>query len=484
MTDPAEQRGWQAAVTAPFESPPKSWGAQRDLRATINLPAIGIAHFGMDGDFLLVSDQFCNMLGYSRADLLSRTFQEITFPAEGPTYVTLTAELAADLIPSYRVEKLIVRLDGSASWLRVTVSAVRQEGGGLGFFLAIAEDISDQKANEQARREAEDRLHAALEASQTGTFRWDIRANQLDWDESLDRLLGWQPGQPARSLEQFVTIVHPEDRARVVEAYWLCAGDGADFDQEFRVVRPDGLVCWLRGRGRTFCDADGTSLYTTGACTDVTEHRRMEDELRVQEAQFRTLANAIPQLAWMTDSSGWIYWYNQRWFEYTGTTLEEVQGWGWQKVHHPDHVKRVVESISRSFATREPWEDTFPLRGKDGRYRWFLSRALPMHDAQNRLVGWFGTNTDITERLEAERAVRDSEARLRRITDSGIIGVFHWTLAGEITDANDEFCRMFGWSRQDVQAGLDWQKLTPPEFREIDRLKEKEVVERGAVALW
>jgi PAS domain S-box-containing protein len=105
----------------------------------------------------------------------------------------------------------------------------------------------------------------------------------------------------------------------------------------------------------------------------------------------------------MTDEKGWIYWYNKRWYDYTGTTLEEMEGWGWQKVHHPDHVKRVVDKISQHFQTGEDWEDTFPLLGKDGTYRWFLSRATPIRDENSKVLRWFGTNTDITERLQLEQ---------------------------------------------------------------------------------
>lgn len=79
-----------------------------------------------------------------------------------------------------------------------------------------------------------------------------------------------------------------------------------------------------------------------------------------------------------------------------------MEGWGWRKVHHPDHVERVVQGIQRSWDTGEPWEDTFPLRGADGEYRWFLSRATPLRDAQGRVTRWFGTNTDITEKQKLE----------------------------------------------------------------------------------
>ena len=133
--------------------------------------------------------------------------------------------------------------------------------------------------------------------------------------------------------------------------------------------------------------------------------------LRANEQQFHMLADSIPQLAWMADSRGWIFWYNQRWFDYTGSTLEEMQGWGWQKVHHPEHVERVVERIRRSFETGEIWEDTFPLRGRDGNYRWFLSRAIPIHDDHGKVARWFGSNTDVTDQRNAEEALRDADRR-------------------------------------------------------------------------
>lgn len=87
--------------------------------------------------------------------------------------------------------------------------------------------------------------------------------------------------------------------------------------------------------------------------------------LRESETRFRALTDNIPQLAWMAEGSGWIFWYNQRWFDYTGTTLEEMQGWGWEKVHHPDYVANVVKKVSECFRTGRAWEDTFPLRGTE-----------------------------------------------------------------------------------------------------------------------
>lgn len=127
--------------------------------------------------------------------------------------------------------------------------------------------------------------------------------------------------------------------------------------------------------------------------------------------QFHQLADNIAQLAWMTDAEGAIYWYNERWFTYTGSTMAEMKGWGWKSVHHPDHIERVVEKFKRHVESGEPWEDTFPLRGEDGHYRWFLSRAFPLRNAEGKVVRWFGTNTDITEQLRAQQVLREAAER-------------------------------------------------------------------------
>jgi PAS domain S-box-containing protein len=142
-----------------------------------------------------------------------------------------------------------------------------------------------------------------------------------------------------------------------------------------------------------------------------------EEALREAGERFRTLANNISQLAWMADEKGDIFWYNQRWFDYTGTTLEEMSGLGWQKVHHPDHVQQVATKIIKCFQSGEVWEDTFPLRGRDGNYRWFLSQAVPIRDPEGKVRRWFGTSTDITERKQSEEHLVRTVGELERSND-------------------------------------------------------------------
>jgi PAS domain S-box-containing protein len=145
------------------------------------------------------------------------------------------------------------------------------------------------------------------------------------------------------------------------------------------------------------------------------EERVQERSLQLgqSEAQFRNLANSIPQLAWMADAAGQGVWYNQRWCEFTGCSHDDLVESGWAHFRHPDHVERVLKGISESIEANSAWEDTFPLRNAAGEYRWFLWRAVPLLDSDGRLARWFGTGTDVTEQIKAEGQIRSLNAQLQ-----------------------------------------------------------------------
>ncbi|TWJ14317.1 PAS domain-containing hybrid sensor histidine kinase/response regulator [Geobacter argillaceus] len=185
------------------------------------------------------------------------------------------------------------------------------------------------------------------------------------------------------------------------------------------------------------------------ALIDITERKQAEEELHESEERFRTLADAIPQLCWIANADGWIFWYNQRWYEYTGTTPQQMEGWGWQSVHDPEVLPQVLERWKTSIATGKPFDMVFPLRGSDGLFRPFLTRVMPQCAQDGKVVRWFGTNTDITERELAEeelrRAKKTAEAANRaksqflanmshelRTPMTGILGMLQLVLEKEL----------------------------------------------------
>ncbi len=263
---------------------------------------------------------------------------------------------------------------------------------------AVALQRAEAFARERASR---DRLEVALRAANMGTWDWDLRSNCVAWSPELEAIHGFEPGSFGTNLDVYFGHLHPQDAERVRTEIAASLQTG-ELHLEYRGIRPDGEERWFEARGQVTRDPGGHPIALRGVCVDISARKRAEQATRDSEERFRTLADNISPFAWMADANGWIFWYNRRWYEYTGTTLEEMQGWGWTKVHHPDHVDRVVERIKHSWETGEPWEDTFPLRGRDGQYRWFLSRALPIRDPSGRILRWLGTNTDITERRWTE----------------------------------------------------------------------------------
>ena len=144
----------------------------------------------------------------------------------------------------------------------------------------------------------------------------------------------------------------------------------------------------------------------------LTEAARLNGELADAEGLFRTMADHLPELAWSAQPDGHIDFYNRRWYEYTGTSFEQMAGWGWKAVHDPAIIDEVMARWRNSLATGTPFEMEFPLRGAKGEFRWFLTRVNPLRDAAGRIVRWIGTNTDVNEQREASRHTNEFLAML------------------------------------------------------------------------
>jgi PAS domain S-box-containing protein len=314
---------------------------------------------------------------------------------------------AAPFQAEYRVRRAA---DGQYRWQAGTAHPRRAADGRVIEWVGAATDIHDRKLAEAQLREQAERLRAALEASGTGTFRWEISTDALTWDENLDRLFGLPPGVTARSLAQFIAIVHPDDRQGIIDRCDLCRRDGADFHMEFRVVYPDGSVHWLDDHGKTFRDPHGRPAYMTGACTDITARKNAEAELRAGETRFRELAESIPLIVWTARPDGHVDYYNKRWSDYTGFPVDALLGAGWQAAIHADDLPATGRAWELSVRTGSELDIVHRIRGGDRLYRWFHLRAVPVKDAAGRVTKWYGTASDIHEQKVAEAQLRRAQA--------------------------------------------------------------------------
>ena len=345
--------------------------------------------------------------------------------------------------------RMIRRDNGATIWVEERAHAVCDAAGKAVRLVGVMVDITHRKEAEAALGRAKDEAERSLE-------RWravvDSITEGLVLADAGGNLLSMNPA--ALAIHEFATV---QDMAGKLADYpdlfelrdtggnvlplehWPIsrALRGERFSgYEVQVRRRDTGRTWLGSYGGTAVrDAGGRVTLAVLTLRDITEQRRAEAAVAESEARFRQLAETIPQLAWMARPEGFIFWYNRRWYEYTGTTPQQMEGWGWRSVHDPAELPAVVERWQHSIKTGEPFEMEFPLRGADGTFRWFLTRIAPLRDADGRITLWFGTNTDIEDRrrmaeerarlLDAERLARAEAERVGRVKDEFLATLSH-----------------------------------------------------------
>jgi len=293
------------------------------------------------------------------------------------------------------------------------------------------QDITARKLDQQALVDNNNRLQLAIAAGRLGDWRWDAASDRVTFGARAAEILGLPAGVALEWPLLRARLVQ-DDRPRVRRAVLEAFSQGKDLDLECRLL-PPAAAGHPPARGAARCVAlvgrpdyaspaqGGGVLGMTGMAQDISARREADDHLRQSEEELRALANTIPQLAWMADSSGAIVWFNQRWYEYTGITPSESTGWGWKAVYDPAVLPAVLEHWDESVRTGTPFEMEFPIRGADGNFRWFLTRVEAVHDRDGRVVRWFGTNTDVDQVKRAEQALREESHVLELLNSTGSI---------------------------------------------------------------
>ncbi len=185
-----------------------------------------------------------------------------------------------------------------------------------------------------------------------------------------------------------------------------------------------------------------------------------------RELLFENLANSIQQLCWICDATGEVVWRNRRWQEFTGVTLEDVASENWKKLYHPDYIDDILAHWQVALRDEKPFEFTFPLRGRDGEYGWFLSRATPMRDAAGQVTHWFGTHTDITQERQVSAALSLSRARKAAILESALDCIIVIDHQSRVTEWNPAAVATFGYSRAEAVGQIMSDLIIPHALRQ------------------
>ena len=383
-------------------------------------------HFGLPPDAVVTIVTFYERL---HPDDRERTRQSIEACIAGRT--------------NYDIEYRTVSPEGRMRWIRALGRSFYDASGHPIRFDGITVDITRHKAIEadlaKSRRELADVL---------GRITDGVVAIDADWRYQYVNQAGAQFA--GRTPEQLLGKVVWQEFPEAVGTPLYDALQKAMREQQPEVFEDyyQPLDRWLSLRA--FPSDAGLSIFYQ----DVSERKKAEAALRDSESKFRTLADSIPQLAWMADQTGSVFWFNQRWYDYTGTSAAEMQNSGWEGVHDPTELPRVKQGWAKSIKTGAPFEMIFPLRGADGHYRRFLTRMEPVFDEQGKLYRWFGTNTDITAQQQAEDQLRLSQERLRASLEASATGTFRWDIRTNELEWDESLDRLFHLERSQTPRTL------------------------------
>jgi PAS domain S-box-containing protein len=247
------------------------------FRDVFNASPIGIAVENLEGQPLFVNPAFCSMLGFSEQELLSKHCVQFSPPEDAEKDWALFQQLRAGEIDHYQLEKRYFRRDGSLLWGRLSISLLNSRSSPL--VIAMVEEITNRKTAEEALRASEERLRLAQQAARIGSFERNVRTGVVTWTGEMESMHGLPPGGFGGTKTAFENLVHPDDRAQLIDLSDAALKTGQPTTGEWRVVWPDGSVHWIAGRWQAFMDESGEPSRVVGVNIDVTERRRAEEGL-------------------------------------------------------------------------------------------------------------------------------------------------------------------------------------------------------------
>ena len=436
-----------------------------------NLP--GGAAFIVDPDerYVLAEGEALEKAGLSSADFVGKTLSETVAPEQREVYQRLYR--LARQGETFDLEHQI-----GSRWF-ATRGVPLRDGDNIVAALAVSYDITDRKRIEEALREGEERLRLVMDSvTEYAIMTLDPNGLIMTWNPGAQRAFGWTADE---AIGQHTSVLFtPEDRAANAP------------NEEMRVAREEGRAADERWHLRK----DGSRLFVSGVLSplrdgqpkgfvkvarDLTRERQAQAALRESEARFRTLSDAVPQIIWANDGRGEANYFNSRWFDYSGLSLEDSLGLGWQRIVHPDDEFPSKELWRLALENGKIFDTEYRLRRHDGAYRWFIGRNVPLRDGEGNVMSWFGTATDIHDLKEAEAQLRESGEKFRAMFEQSTAGVAEYDLDGNHIFVNATLCASLGYSADELLA-LNMETLVhPDDLARCEELFERAKAEPGSL---
>jgi PAS domain S-box-containing protein len=385
---------------------------------------VGIAVENLEGQPLFVNPALCSMLGFSEKEMCTKHCVEFSPPEDAEKDWALFQQLRAGSIDHYQLEKRYFRRDGSLFWGRLSLSLLKGRSSPL--VVARVEDITDERTADEALRASEERLRLAQQAARIQTFEWNIETGVNNWTPELEAMYGLPPGGFGGTQEAFENLVHPDDRARVIELVSDSLKTGQPAKGEWRVVWPDGSVHWLAGRWQVFMDEVGKPSRMLGVNIDIADRKLAEEVLR----EYERAVEASGEMITVINREHRCLMANREYLNRRNATREQVVGhFAYELVDQrmfEDIFKPKLDECFRGNVIKFEMKYTYPELGERDLSISYYPIEGP--DGIDRVACLL---LDITDRKQAEHALRESEQRFRLATQAGKMYAFEWNVASD-----------------------------------------------------